>query len=113
MNTDRSVRVFTMPQQLPKGCGTSCCCRPVGQTEEEIRSLKGVLEEKTGLSVAVINVAAGGDVASDGEIQRILESFGLGVLPIIALDDDLVCIGSSSPEQAALAVRDKMNQSSQ
>jgi len=109
MNNNRSVRIFMMPQQFP--CGPqSSCCGSVGQTEEEIQSLKSTIEKETGCQVAVLNVANGGNVTDDPQIVRILDSFGAGALPIIALDSEIVSMGNPTPEQAVLAVRDKINQ---
>lgn len=104
-----SVVIFMMPRQFP--CGPqSSCCGPVGQTEEEIQSLKSTIEKEIGCQVAVLNVTNGSDVTDYPQIVRILDSFGTGALPIIALDGEVVSLGNPTPEQAVLAVRDKINQ---
>jgi len=112
MNNNRSVIIFMMPQQFPCGPGSSCC-GPVGQTKEEIQSLKGAIEKETGCQVAVLNVANGDDVRDYPQIVRTLDSFGTGALPIIALDGEIVSLGNPTTEQAVLAVRDKINQAKQ
>lgn len=110
MSNTKTVRIFMMFQQFP--CGPqSSCCGPVGQTEEEIQSLKGAIEKETGYQVAVLNVANDGEITDYPQIVRILDSFGTGALPIITLDGEVVSLGNPTPEQAVLALRDKINQS--
>jgi hypothetical protein len=104
MSNNRSVRIFMMPQQ------SSCCGPPVGQTEEETQSLKSTIEKETGCQVAVSNLFNGGDLTDYPQIVRILNSFGTGALPIIALDGEVVSLGNPTPEQAVLAIKEKINQ---
>ena len=110
MNNKKSVKIFVITQQFP--CGPqSSCCGPVGQTVEEIQSLKSTIEKETGCQVAVINLTDGDDVSAYPQIERILNSYGTGALPIIMLYDEVVSLGNPTPEEAVLAVRDKLNQS--
>jgi len=105
MNNNRSVRIFTIPQQ------SSCCGPPVGQTEAETQSLKSTIEKGTGCQVAVSNLFnPGGDLTDYPQIVQILNSFGTGALPIIALDGEVVSMGNPTPEQAVLAIKGKINQ---
>jgi len=104
MNNNRSVRIFMMPQQ------SSCCGPAVGQTEEEIQSLKSTIEKETGCQVAVSNLFNGGDLTDYPQIVRILNSFGTGALPIIVLDGEVVSMGNLTPEQAVIAIKEKINQ---
>jgi len=105
MNNNKSVRIFTMPQQ------PSCCGPAIGQTEEEIQSLKSTIEKETSCQVAVSNLFnAGGDLTDYPQIVKILNSFGTGALPIIALDGEVVSMGNPTPEQAVLAIKEKINQ---
>lgn len=109
MTTNKSVRIFMMPQQFP--CGPqSSCCGPIGQTEEEIQSLKSTIEKKTGCQVEVFNVTDGKTMRNHLQIVRFLHSFGAMALPIIALDGEVVSLGNPAPEQAVSAIREKMNQ---
>jgi hypothetical protein len=104
MNNNRSVRIFTIPQQ------PSCCGPAVGQTEEETQSLKSMIEKETSCQVAVSNLFNGGDLTDYPQIVRILNSFGTGALPIIVLDGEVVSMGNPTPEQAVMAIKGKINQ---
>lgn len=98
-----------MPQQFP--CGPdSACCGPIGQTEEEVQNLKSVLEKELACHVEVLNVSKGADMKNHLPIARLFRSFGPMALPIIALDGEVVSMGVQTPEQAVLAVKEKMNQ---
>lgn len=113
MNNNKNVRIFMMPQQFP--CGPqSSCCGPIGQTEEEIQTLRRTIEKETGCLVEVLNVTNRSDMSKHPQIVqqivRLLNAFGAMALPIIALDGEVVSMGNSTPEQAALAIREKMNQ---
>lgn len=109
MNDNKSVRVFMMPQQFP--CGPqSSCCGPIGQTEEEIQSLKSTIEKETGWLVEVVNVTNAHDMKNYPQIVRLLQSFGAMALPILALDGEVVSLGNPTPEQAVSAIKEKTNQ---
>ena len=98
-----------MPQQFP--CGPqSSCCGPIGQTEEEIQSLKSTIEKETGCQVEVLNVTNGNDMSDYLQITQLVQAFGATALPIIALDGEVVSLGNPTPEQAVSAIREKMNQ---
>ncbi len=98
-----------MDQQFP--CGpNSACCGPVGQTEEEVQNLKSVLEKELECHVKVLNVSKEADMKDHLPIVRLFRSFGPAALPIIALDGEVVSMGVPTPEQAVLAVKEKMNQ---
>ena len=107
---NKSVKIFMIPQQFP--CGPqSSCCGPVGQSEEEVQSLKSILEKEIGCRVEVINIINGGDMGNHPQVLRLVQAFGSIVLPIIALDGEVVSIGNPTPEQAVSAIREKMTQS--
>jgi len=105
----KSVTIFMLPQQFP--CGPqSSCCGPIGQTEEEIQSLKSTIEKETGCQVEVLNATNGNEMRNPLQVVRLLQSFGAIALPIIALDDQVVSLGNPTPEQAVSAIREKMKQ---
>ena len=109
MNNSRSVRIFTMPQQFP--CGPqSACCGPIGQSEEKIQSLKSTIERELNCSVEVKNVTLPEDMRAYPSIISLLQSLGLMALPIISLNSEVVSLGNPTPEQAVLAIQEKMNQ---
>jgi len=106
---NKRVRIFMMPQQFP--CGPqSSCCGPIGQSEEEIQSLKSTIEKETGCQVEALNVTNGNEMSNHPQIVRFVNSFGPMALPIIALDGEVVSLGNPTPEQAVSAIREKMNQ---
>ncbi len=105
---DPEVRIFSMPQEFP--CGpASECCGPIGQTEEELQTLKQGLERELGVQVQTFNVKNGADMKEHRQILALLRSFGWGVLPIIAVGDEVVSMGAPRVEDAAAAVRNKLN----
>lgn len=104
----KTVRIFMMPQQFP--CGPqSSCCGPIGQTEEEIHSLKSTIEKEIGCQVEVLNVTNGKYMRNYPQIVPLLQSFGIMALPIIALNGEVVSLGNPTPEQAVSAIREKMS----
>jgi len=109
MKTDnKTVRIFMLPQQFP--CGPqSSCCGPIGQSEEEIQSLKSTIEKELSCQVKVLNVMNGKEMKHYLPIVRLVRSFGPMALPIITLDSEIVSMGNPTPEQAVSVIRGKMN----
>lgn len=101
------VKIFSMPQEFPCGPGSECC-GPIGQTEEELQALKQGLERELGIPVRTFNVKNGADMKEHRKILALLRSFGWGVLPIIAVGDEVVSMGMPGVEDAVLAVRRKL-----
>lgn len=110
MATDGKIlRIFMMSQQFP--CGPqSSCCGPIGQTEEEIQNLRSAMERELGFQVEVIDVMNGSRMKHHLPIVRLFRSFGPMALPIIALDGEVVSMGTPTPEEAVLVVKEKINQ---
>lgn len=107
--SNKTVRIFMLPQQFP--CGPqSSCCGPIGQTEEEVRNLKTTIEKELDTRVEVLNVMMGKDMRNHLQILRLVRSFGSMAFPIIALGDDIVSMGNPTLEQAVSVIREKMNQ---
>jgi len=106
---NKSVRIFMLPLQFP--CGPqSSCCGPIGQTEEEIQSLRSAIERELSCRVEVINVTNGSDMKNYLSIVRLVRSFGPMALPILTLDGEIVSIGNPKPEEAVLALKEKIDQ---
>lgn len=106
---DKVVRIFTMPLQFP--CGPqSDCCGPIGQSEEEIKNLKGLIEKGLHVKVEVRNVIKGEDMKDFRQISGLFRTFGPMSLPIIAIEDEVVCMGNPAPEEAIAALREKISQ---
>lgn len=104
--TNHVINIFTMPQEFPCGAGSSCC-GPIGQTDEEVQTLKQGLEKELSVPVQTFNVKNGTDMKAHRQILAVLRSFGWGVLPIIAIGEEVVSLGMPTVEQAVEAVRKK------
>jgi len=108
MNDNKKiVKIFMMPLQYP--CGPqSACCGPIGQSEEEIMSLKQAIEKNTACIVKIINVTEGREMRNYLQILSLLRSFGYMALPIISLNDEIISMGKPSPEEAVLLIKEKI-----
>ncbi len=105
-NNNKIVKIFTLPQRFP--CGTEAsCCGPIGQTDEEIESLKSTIKNNLNLETEVVNVEID-DMRDYSAVLSLLHSFGAMALPIITLDDEVVSIGNALPEEAISAIKEKM-----
>ncbi len=104
---DQVIKIFTMPQEFPCGEGSDCC-GPIGQTDDEVAVLKQHLENTLRLPVRSYNVKNGADMKTHRQILTVLRAFGWGVLPIIAMDDEVVTMGNPAPEQAVEAVKNRL-----
>jgi hypothetical protein len=102
------IKIFTMAQEFPCGADSSCC-GPIGQTDEEVKTLKQGLEKALGVPVQTFNVKNGADMKAHRKILALLRSFGWGVLPIIAVGEEVVSMGAPTVEQAVEAVQQKLN----
>lgn len=107
MSGDRPiVGVFTMPQEFP--CGKdSTCCGPIGQSDEEVAALKASIEE-LGAAVEVHNVEKLEVVRSHSSVAKLLRTFGMGVVPILAVGGEVIGMGFPSAGEAVKAVQDKL-----
>lgn len=105
---NKTVKIFMLPQQFP--CGPqSTCCGPIGQTEEEIESLKTAIENELDLKTEVINVGNENELKNYPHIVRLLQAFGAMALPILTLDDEVVSMGNPMPKEAVLAIKEKQS----
>lgn len=102
-----TIRIFMMPREFP--CGPqSSCCGPVGQSEDEIHSLKEALERELSCPVEVINVRDGHQMRNYLHIVRLLHAFGPAATPILTCDDEVISLGTPTPEQAVTALRERL-----
>lgn len=107
--TDKNkiVKIFMMPQQFP--CGPqSSCCGPTGQAEEEIQGLKEAISTELGCKVEVVNVIEKSQMKNYFSIIHLIGSFGPMALPIITLNDEVVSMGKSIPDEVIPAIREKI-----
>ena len=100
------VGVFTMPQEFP--CGKdSTCCGPIGQSDEAIAALKASIED-LGATVEVHNVKKLEVVKNHPNVAKLLRTFGMDVVPILAVGDEVIGMAFPSAEEAVRAVQDKL-----
>lgn len=108
-SNNKTVRIFTMPQKFP--CGPrSPCCGPVGQSEEDIATLKNKIADELCYNVEVIDAMDHDTVKNYYQVSQLLSSFGPMALPILTLEDEVVSIGNPTPEMAVTAIREKASQ---
>lgn len=93
MSDKKIVKVFTMEQQFP--CGPkSSCCGPIGQSEQEVMTLKNAIEN-LGIDVEICNIQKMNILQEYPQVFRLFRSFGPMSIPIIAVGDEVVCVGQS------------------
>jgi len=103
----RTVRIYWLPLQFP--CGPdSDCCGPVGQSEDDVRALKETIERELGCKVETRNILEEQDMKDSLPIGHLIGSFGPMCLPILTVDDEIVSLGSPTPELAVSALRPKI-----
>ena len=100
------VGVFTMPQKFP--CGKdSTCCGPIGQSDEEVAALKASIQE-LGATVEVHNVKELEAGQEHPHVSKLLRTFGTGVVPILAVGDEVIGMAFPSAEETVKAVQNKL-----
>ena len=109
MNSNKTVKIFTFPQQFP--CGSqSSCCGPIGQSKEEIEALKTKITNDLGYDVEVIDVTNFYVVETHEQVAQLLSSTGPRALPILTLGDEIVSMGRAAPDTVVEAIREKASQ---
>lgn len=106
----RTVRIYTMPQEMPCGPASSCC-GPIGQTEEEIARLREEVEQTVpGIWVEVINIRQGKlSVQRDLAALKVIQLFGPPALPVLAVEGEVVSIGPTEPDKLGPVLRAKFS----
>jgi len=105
MSGQKTVKIFIMKQEFP--CGEqSSCCGPIGQSAEEIDSLKSSIEKQLGCKVEVLNVKNDDEMKDYPRIVQLVQSLGPPALPILTLDDEVVSMGNATPEKVAATIRE-------
>ena len=93
-NNNKTVKIFTMKQEFPCGPKASCC-GPFGQSEEKMISLKNVIEKNLDVLVEIVDIKNTKNLEQHPSIFELIKSFGVGGTPIIAVGDEIACIGQS------------------
>lgn len=108
MKERKIVKIFTAPLQFPCGPGSSCC-GPIGQSEEDLKKLVETIKE-LGLSVEVHDIMEENKFdESFPDISNLIGSFGPAVIPIIAIDDEVISMGPPSLEEAKQTIKEKLS----
>lgn len=103
----KEVKIFTMEQQFPCGPQASCC-GPVGQSEQEVMSLKTAIE-KLGLEVEVYDIQKMKNLQENPRVFKLFSTFGPQAIPVITVADEVVCIGRSfGIEETISAIKSKI-----
>jgi hypothetical protein len=100
------VKIFTLEQQFPCGPNSSCC-GPIGQSEEEVISLKSAIEE-LGLSVEVYDVQRMKNLQDHPQVFKLFRTFGPQAIPVITVDNEVACIGQSQIDEIISAIKGKL-----
>ena len=108
----KTIRIYTMPQEMPCGPASSCC-GPIGQTEQEITQLRREIEERVaGIQVEVINIRQEKlRVQRDVAVLKVLQMFGPVALPVLAVDGVVLSIGPPQISELAARLQAKLSAS--
>lgn len=103
---NKVAKIFTIEQQFP--CGPqSSCCGPIGQNKEEVTALKNAIE-KLGLEVETYYVQKLEDLEKHPQVLKLFRTFGIKAIPVIILDDEIVCMGRSDVTEIVTFIKNKL-----
>lgn len=93
--------------QYPCGEGSSCC-GSVGQKHEEIIELKNAITNKFGCDVDIYDVKIEKGIKDFAQVTKMIKIFGLGALPFVTIDDEIVSMGAMKQEDIIKLLSDKI-----
>lgn len=100
------VRIFTLEQQFP--CGPqSSCCGPIGQSEQEVMSLKNAIE-KLNVEVKIYDVQKHKNLQEHPQVFKLFRTFGPQAIPVITVDSEVACMGKSELNETISAIKSKL-----
>lgn len=106
MSEQKTVKVFTLEQQFP--CGPqSSCCGPIGQSEQEVTSLKSAIE-KLGVDVEICDLQRIKSLQEHPHVLKVFRSFGPQAIPVITVGDEVACMGQSETNEIISAIKGKL-----
>ena len=106
MSDQKTVKIFTMEQQFP--CGPqSSCCGPIGQSEEEIMSLRNAIE-KLGIDVEICDIRKMKNLQENPQVFKLFRTFGPQAIPVITVGDEVACMGQSETNEIISAIKGKL-----
>ena len=105
-NNKKIAKIFTLKQEFP--CGPkSSCCGPIGQSEQEVSSLKSAIE-KLGLEVEVYDIQRMKNLQDSPQVFKLLRTFGPLAIPMITVGDEVASMGQSEISETVSAVKSKL-----
>lgn len=108
MNGERRVQLCVVPTYYP--CGEqSTCCGPIGLSEGEIAASRAALTEAVGSPVEIVDLRDEERMAGFPAVGNLVRRYGLKGIPTIAVDDEVVAMGSPTPADAATEIREWLN----
>lgn len=99
------AKIFTLEQQFPCGLESSCC-GPIGQSEQEVMSLKNAIE-KIGLEVKIYDVQKIKNLQENPQVYKLFRTFGPQAIPVITVDNEVACMGRSDISDTISAIKSK------
>ncbi len=100
------VKIFTLEQQFP--CGPkSSCCGPIGQSEQEVMSLKNAIE-KLNVEVEIYDVQRLKNLQEHPQVFKLFRTFGPQAIPVITVGNEVACMGQSEINETLLAIKSKL-----
>ncbi|MCM8823373.1 MAG: hypothetical protein NC822_01710 [Candidatus Omnitrophica bacterium] len=105
-DNNKVVMIFTLPLRFPCGPNASCC-GPIGQSEEDIKRLSDAIKN-LGVEVEIYDIMEDGFSRRFPAVANLLGSFGPGIVPVLAIGDEIISIGTPTPEEAVQVVKEKL-----
>ncbi|MCM8792710.1 MAG: hypothetical protein NC826_06220 [Candidatus Omnitrophica bacterium] len=105
-SNSKIVKIFTLPLQFPCGPNSSCC-GPIGQSQDDIKELTESIKN-LGVEVEIYDIMEEGFTRRFPNVANLLGSFGPGIVPILAIGDEIISIGTPTPEEAVQIVKEKL-----
>ena len=100
------VKIFTLEQQFP--CGPkSSCCGPIGQSEQEVASLKNAIQ-KLGVEVEIYDVQKIKNLQEHPHVFKLFRTFGPQAIPVITVENEVACMGQSEIPETISAIKSKL-----
>lgn len=106
-SNNKIVRIFTAPLQFPCGPNASCC-GPIGQSDDDVKKLSTAIRN-LGVEVEVHNIMEDGFARRFPSVTSLLGSFGPGIVPILSIGDEVISMGTPTPEEAVHAVKERLS----
>jgi hypothetical protein len=100
------VKIFTLEQQFP--CGPkSSCCGPVGQSEQEVMTLKNAIQ-KLGVDVEIYDVQKIKNLQEHPHVFKLFRTFGPQAIPVITVENEVACMGQSDISETVSVIKSKL-----